>query len=159
MKMKLQRVVLALFVLLAISCSRESEDPSEVPVYSKAIEVESELFKLVNDHRVSLGQTTLSFSQVAYDYASRHTDYMIATGSLSHDNFSSRASGIAAEVQARAVSENVARDYSNALKALEGWLSSESHRQTMEGEFTHSAISVKKDEDGTLYFTQLFYLE
>ena len=159
MKMKLQGAFWALFVLLALSCSKETDDLTDIPVYGRVAEVESELFNLVNDHRISLGQTALPFSAVAYDYASQHTDYMIATGSLSHDNFNARASAIAAEVEVRAVSENVAKDYISAYKALEGWLASESHRSTMEGEFTHTAISVKKDESGTLYFTQLFYLE
>ena len=159
MKMKLQQAALELFIVLAVSCSKESEEPSVAPVSFSATEVESELFQLVNDHRASMGYAPLSYSQVAYDYASQHTEYMIATGTLSHDNFSARASGIAEEVQVRAVSENVARDYSSALTALEGWLNSESHRKTMEGEFSHSAVSVKKDSEGTLYFTQLFYLE
>lgn len=150
---------MALFVIVAVSCSKESEEQPVTIIAVNATEVESELFNLVNDHRVALGQSPLSFSQVAYDYANQHTDYMISTGSLSHDNFTARASGIAAEVQARAVSENVGRDYATALKALEGWLSSEPHRKTLEGEFSHSAISVKQDARGTLYFTQLFYLE
>lgn len=150
---------MALIVLLAVSCSKESEQLSAAPVSAVAPEVESELFTLVNDHRAAQGRPPLAFSQVAYGYASQHTDYMIASGSISHDNFSARASGIAAEVQVRAVSENVAKDYASALKALEGWLSSESHRKTMEGEFSHTAVSVKRNASGTLYFTQLFYLE
>jgi uncharacterized protein YkwD len=159
MKMNLRHACMALFVIVAVSCSKESEERPVAFVAGNATEVESELFNLVNDHRVSLGQTPLSFSQIAYDYANQHTEYMISTGSLSHDNFTARASGIAAEVKARAVSENVARDYTSALKALEGWLASESHRKTMEGEFSHTAISVKQDASGMLYFTQLFYLE
>ena len=31
------------------------------------------------------------------------------------------------------------------------------YKKTMEGDFTHTGISVKKDEQGNYYFTQLFY--
>ena len=55
------------------------------------------------------------------------------------------------------VAENVAKDYDTALEAFEGWYNSSSHKKTMEGDFSHTAISVKKDELGNYYFTQLFY--
>ena len=78
---------------------------------------------------------------------------------LSHDNFSSRASKISLETNAKAVAENVAKDYSSATTAFEGWLNSSNHRATIEGDFTHTAVSVKKNSDGDYYFTQLFFKE
>lgn len=119
--------------------------------------MEQELLNLVNSHRNSLGFSSLAFSEVAYSYASDHTDYMIAMGSLSHDNFSARASSISEEVNAEYVSENVAKDYISAQQVLDGWMASPNHRKTLEGEFTHTAVSVKKDASGTFYYTQLFF--
>lgn len=159
MKMKLQQAVLVLFTVLAISCSKEPAEAGPVPVAENVPSVESRLLELVNDHREALGYSALTFSQVAYSFANEHTDYMVASGTISHYNFSARASSIAEAVDAKAVAENVAKDYPSAEKALEGWLASESHRKTMEGDFSHTAISVKKDSKGTLYFTQLFYLK
>jgi len=159
MKMKLQQALMVLLISLAFSCSKESADPAVIPVAENVPSVESELLELVNSHRLSLGYSPLSFSQLAYEYANEHTDYMVSTGTISHYNFSARASSIAKAVNAQAVAENLAKDYPSAEKALEGWLASDSHRKTMEGEFSHTAISVKKDPNGTLYFTQLFYLK
>jgi uncharacterized protein YkwD len=122
-----------------------------------AIIVEQELLGIVNEHRLSFGTNTLEFSAIAYKYANIHTDYMISKGSISHDNFSSRASKINSEVSVELVAENVAKDYDTAIEAFEGWYTSSSHKKTMEGDFTHTAISVKKDEMGNYYFTQLFY--
>ena len=82
---------------------------------------------------------------------------MVATGNLSHDGFSSRASSISNEVNAEFVAENIAKDFSSATEAFENWLASTDHKKTMEGNFTHTAVSVKKDAQGNLYFTQLFY--
>jgi len=150
---------MVLFIGLALSCSKEQAETAVIPVAENVPSVESELLSLVNTHRASLGYSPLSFSQVAYDFANEHTDYMVSKGTISHYNFSARASSIAKAVDAQAVAENLAKDYPSAEKALEGWLASDSHKKTMEGEFSHTAISVKRDTDGTLYFTQLFYLE
>ena len=159
MKMRLLGSFWALSAMLAIvvSCSKDTGEPTEIPVAENVSAVEKELMQAVNDYRVSQGHAALVFSQIAYDYASQHTDYMIASGAINHDGFSARASEITAQVDAKSVAENVAKDYPSAEKAFEGWLGSESHRKTMVGEFTHTAVSVKKSPGGKLYYTQLFY--
>ena len=159
MKTKLQYAAMALCLFVVVSCSKESDVSPEYPVAQNVTAMESELLDLVNAHRETLGQSSLFFSAVAYEYANTHTDYMIATGSLNHDNFSARASGISSKVAAKAVSENVARNHDTAIKAMQGWLQSESHKKTMEGNYTHTAISIKEDPQGNLYYTQLFYLQ
>lgn len=167
MKLKLNSVrrgvgytFLVCFVWVLTACTKEAQDPTEIPDIPEtenAVEVEQELMGVVNDHRISLGYSSLQYSPIAHDYANKHNDYMIAQGDLSHDNFSARASGIASEVDAEYVAENVAKDYDTAEEAFQGWLNSSSHKKTMEDEFTHTAVSVKKDANGNFYFTQLFY--
>lgn len=156
--MKLRHTLLIGVVLLAVSCSKESV-VGETPIQESenVVFVEVELLNVVNDHRASLGYKILEYSAVAYEFANNHTDYMIAKGSLSHDNFSARASNISAIENAEFVAENVAKDYDNAVEAFQGWLNSSSHKKTMEGDFTHTAVSVKKDANGNFYFTQLFF--
>ena len=150
---------LVLLVFVAASCTKESSIPQDIQQAENVQALEAELLQLVNQHRTSQGLSSLAFSQVAYQHANDHTDYMIATGQLNHDNFSARASQISESVNAKSVAENVAKDYATAADALEGWLQSPSHRDTMEGAFSHTAISVKSAPDGTLYFTQLFFLQ
>ena len=157
MKMRLLFAVSVLFVLVASSCSKESITDTDIPKAENAVEVEQELLGIVNSHRASLGYNALQFSPVAYEYANNHTDYMISKGSLNHDNFSARATSISSETSAEYVAENVAKDYDSAMGAFENWLASSDHRKTMEGNFTHTAVSVKKDAGGNFYFTQLFY--
>ncbi|NJB71278.1 uncharacterized protein YkwD [Saonia flava] len=159
MKMRLHYAILVLFVIILCSCTKEPLDDANT-ISVEAVNVtaaESELLTIVNDHRNTLGQNSLDFSEVAYEYANLHTDYMISVGAINHNNFDSRASKIIAEVNAKLVAENVAKDYSSALEAFESWLNSADHRKTMEGDFTHTAVSVKKNSEGKLYFTQLFY--
>lgn len=157
MKMRLQHAVIVLFVLVAGSCSTESLDDTNILTAQNDKAIEAELLQIVNEHRSSLGYSELEFSSVAYQYANAHNDYMIGKGTINHDNFSSRALKISDKVNASFVAENVAKDYATAAIALQEWLDSSGHRKNIEGDFTHTGISVKKDENDDLYFTQLFY--
>ena len=76
---------------------------------------------------------------------------------ISHDNFNVRANSIARKEMAAIVKENVAKNYSTANKVVEAWLKSKKHKKTIEGDFTHTTICVKADENGKLYYTQLFF--
>ncbi|MFS4492561.1 CAP domain-containing protein [Maribacter sp. 2308TA10-17] len=157
MKMRTHYVALVLFVITLASCSKESLENTSITEAENATEVELELLAVVNDHRISLGQSALDFSEVAYEYANQHNDYMISKGSINHDNFSFRASKISSQVSAEFVAENVAKDYTNAAEAFQGWLNSSSHKKTMEGDFSHTAVSVKMNDAGNFYFTQIFF--
>lgn len=157
MKIRLLYALLVLFVLVANSCSKEPVESTNIPVSANAVTVEQELLGMVNDHRASLGYNALQYSAVAYEYANIHTDYMISKGTISHDNFSARASSLSSRTDAEYVAENLARNYDSATETFASWLESSTHRKTMEGEFSHTAVSVKKDGTGNYYFTQLFY--
>ena len=159
MKLRMHIIALVLFVCTLASCSKETLDNTNLNVAENAIEIEAELLNNVNDHRLLIGKNPLKFNEVAYTYANKHNDYMISIGNISHDNFSARASQISAEVGIEFVAENVAKDYANADEAFQGWFNSSSHRKTMEGDFSHTAVSVKMNDDGELYFTQIFYKE
>lgn len=157
MKMKMPYALMFLFVLIVSSCSKEPIENTILVESENAVSVENEILNTVNDYRTTNGYTALVYSAIAYKYANTHTDYMIAKGSINHDNFSSRASNISSEVNASLVSENVARNYASAQETFQGWISSSEHRKAIEGDFTHTAVSVKKDKNGNYYYTQLFY--
>ncbi len=157
MKIKTHHVFFFLFVFMLTSCDKEPLGGTAIQEAKNALEVEQELLGIVNDHRNSMGLNSLEFSDVAYEYANQHSEYMISKASISHDNFSSRASNISTQVNAEFVAENVAKDYLDASEAFQGWLGSPNHKKTIENEFTHTAVSVKIAQDGTLYFTHIFY--
>ncbi|SMC42519.1 CAP domain-containing protein [Cellulophaga tyrosinoxydans] len=157
MKMKMPYALMFLFVLIVSSCSKETIENTILVESENAIIVENEILETVNSYRTANGYNSLAYSAVAYKYANAHTDYMIAKGSISHDNFSARASDISSEVNASQVSENVARNYASAQETFENWMNSSDHRKSIEGDFTHTAVSVKLDANGNYYYTQLFY--
>lgn len=157
MKMRKYFATLVVITCGLVSCTKESTQPATIIEAENSTEIEQELLNTVNEHRVSIGKNVLQFDTSVYTHANAHTDYMIAKGAISHDNFTARASAISKETAAEFVAENVAKDYANATQAFQGWLNSTNHKRTMEGEFTHTAVSVKKDDRGNLYFTQIFY--
>ncbi len=164
---KFSGTTLVMLLLLVISsCSKSSTEELE-QLYTETnlgnekvtidpVQMEEDLVLLINQHRNSLGLNTLANSAPAYKYAKEHTGYMIAHNILSHDNFDSRATQVAEETNAISVSENVARYYISAEKTLEAWVESDSHREAMEGDFTHTTLSIQLDKDGRPYFTQIF---
>ncbi len=123
-----------------------------------AEEMEEELLGLINAHRASIGASALLPSSEVYPFAEDHNSYMISQNQLSHDNFESRATSITARTNAVRIGENVSRHYSSAQLALEGWLESTAHKTAIEGDYTHTALSVVLDKDGQPYFTQIFLL-
>jgi len=148
-----------LTVLLTASCSKDPLESAVTlsTVFENVADVEAQAFLLINEHRTALGMNALQYDNTAYAYAGSHTDYMITQGEISHDDFTARASSLSTEVGALAVAENVASNYPTAEIAVENWLQSSEHTKAIEGDFTHSAISVKADENGTLYYTQFFF--
>ena len=121
-----------------------------------ATKMENDLLNLINQYRAETGATKLQSSSSSYKYAKDHNTYMIGQNKLSHDNFDTRASKIASEINAVDISENVARHYATAQSALDGWLKSNAHKSTIEGDYTHTTLSVQLDKEGRPYFTQIF---
>ena len=119
--------------------------------------IENEIFYLINDHRDSLGLSTLTLDNDISVVSITHTDYMIDQGAASHDNFGNRHSVLVKKEHAKEVGENVAYGYSSAGSVFQAWLKSEGHRVNLEKEgWTNFGISVKKDSNNRYYFTTMF---
>lgn len=159
----------ALLILLITSCSRYenfagyeevTEDSSENITLMSSDEYsadEARLFEMVNTYRLSIGLNEMQFESTTFYYAGIHNDYMIEAGQISHQNFADRAEKIAKRTGAVFVSENVARNYDTMEEAFEGWLASSGHRENIEGNYDYSAISIRPNNNGDLYFTQIFF--
>ena len=167
--MKLSLPTLALILILLSSCSKyqnfagyevNNDDLSaKVTLVSSDAHntIEAELFEMINNYRVSIGLNEMEFESTTYYYAGIHTNYMIENGITSHDKFSERAENISKRTGAIFVAENVARNYDTLEAAFEAWLDSPGHRQNLEGDYNYTAISIRPNSNGDLYFTQVFF--
>ncbi len=167
--MKLKFLQLTLVLVLFASCSKYenftgyeelTDDLSrnlELVSSNELNANEAELFDKINTYRTSIGLNEMVFESTTYYYAGVHTDYMIQKGKMSHDNFSARAENISKRTGAISVAENVAQNYDTVGQAFEGWLNSPGHKKNIEGDFNYSAISIKPNNNGDFYFTQIFF--
>ena len=164
--MKLVTYSLLALTLALTSCSTEELVETQSPIeftidLNLAQETDAqmaiEILYYVNQYRGTLGLEPILIDKT-YDsaYAVEHTKYMIQQNKISHDNFSDRAEGLNSQ-GAQAVAENVGFGYNSAKDLVTAWINSPSHRDTMEGNYTHSGIGALQDGSGMYYVTQLFY--
>lgn len=167
METKLRGLLVLAVLVLFTSCSKDDMDQNDSInyeidlsiVHKNDAEMSEEILILINNHRVSVGLNPLTMDQAyASAYAVDHTDYMISLSQINHHNFHVRSEGMKSRGAVR-VAENVAYGYENAEAVVNGWLNSPSHREIIEGNYTHSGFGVFQNEQGRYFFTQLFYLK
>jgi len=159
--MRITYLSIFLFIILITSCSPVEENKER---YEQTVEtsindskMEEELIILINNYRTSNGLHKLQLSNSAYKYANQHTSYMIDLGEINHDNFSQRAADLSTETNAILVAENVAKDYEGAVETFNAWIKSDGHKLNIISDYTHTGVSVKKNNNGDYYYTQMFY--
>lgn len=167
MKTKLHGLLVLAMLVVFTSCSKDEIDQADDLNYEVDLnivqkndfEMSNDILQLVNDHRASVGLNPLTMDQqYASAYAVDHTDYMIALSQINHDNFHLRSKALKDKGASR-VGENVAYGYDDAASVVNSWLNSPSHREIIEGNYTHSGFGVFQDHKGRYFFTQLFYLK
>jgi uncharacterized protein YkwD len=120
-------------------------------------ELEARIFKLVNDHRLSIGRKALVWNDAMANEERAHSQAM-ASGQvpLGHQGLDARIADINKIIPWSLISENVASALS-AEDALDAWLKSPEHKAIIEGDYEFTGVGVAKDPDGLLYyFSQMF---
>lgn len=163
--MELKRIaILAGILCFMISCTAEDDasttETADTPVIVTNYDyspVELETMTLINNYRVSIGLNALEkINHISYK-SEEHDEYMITNNVVNHDDFDSRASNLIKVLGAKKVSENIAYNYNSAKGAFDAWLKSESHKENIEGDFTHFGISIRENPiNGKKYYTNMF---
>ena len=164
----MKRILLHVQILLVVlftmnSCSSDSAEDSSITAKSQLTvkfeysAAELATMKLINDYRVSKGLNALE--QVGYVSlkSEEHDQYMITKNVVSHDGFVSRSEDIVKVVGAKNVGENIAYNYNTPEGAVNAWLKSASHKENIEGNFTHFGIAIRENATtGKKYYTNIF---
>ena len=163
-KFTLTGFVLIFCTLFLTSCSKDSLE-EEVTPYNQVVTeraeyryntIEVEILDELNIYRAAIGLDELKPLAELSVESEGHNNYMIQEGTVSHDNFSLRASQLMNKVGAKSVGENVGYGYRTANAVVNAWLKSQGHRENIEGEYTHFGVSVRQDDEGKNYFTNIF---
>jgi len=145
------------------SFSSDSRKP-QVPVYSTSdspvpvSRLEKDVFRLINEHRESIGLPPLEWVNSASVEASRHSNNMaLRKTGFGHEGFEDRVSRLRGSIgNITAAAENVAYGKLTAEEVTEGWLHSPGHKKNIEGNYTMTGIGISTDSRGVLFFTQIF---
>lgn len=150
--------VCLLLTAFSSSCVDQIELEPENTDVTEDSDLEANVFKEINNYRVSKDLGTLKYSEEIAKIARLHSDNM-ATGDVEfgHEGFDYRFDCVCEELDnVEGMAENVAYGYLSAKAVSEGWVGSVGHKKNIEGDFTHTGVGISKSKDGTIYFTQLF---
>ncbi|PKV52120.1 Cysteine-rich secretory protein family protein [Aquimarina sp. MAR_2010_214] len=161
MKSPVKVIYIACMAMLLYSCSAENVEEdlgssNKEFIVPEVKSIEIEILDLINNYRISKELNALTPLDVIKSQAYRHTDYMIKQNNISHDYFYERKSYLVTNAGASKVAENVGYGYSSAESIVNAWIKSDSHRSTIEGDFTAFDISIEQNEDGVMYCTNIF---
>lgn len=164
--MKLKLLCALLLAVLICTMNSCSSDNPEVEITSLSLQkvvsytynsIELETMELINAHRVSKGLNALQkINHMSYK-SEEHDNYMIANNVVNHNDFVARSENIMQILGATSVSENIAYNFNTPQAVLNAWLASPSHKQNIEGYFTHFGIAIKESPtNGKKYYTNIF---
>ena len=85
------------------------------------------------------------------------SQYAIQAFNLSAAHYLLKPVDIEELENAVATGENVAAGQTSATAVMNAWLNSSSHKENIEGNFTHIGIAAIQNSNGTYYYTQLFF--
>ena len=146
-------VMMAVLMLPLLSCFGPFASEEQLSIAG----LESRVFTIVNEYRVSKGLKALVWNDAMADEERAHSQAM-ASGQfpVGHQGFEERIARINKIIPWSLISENVASAI-NADAALEAWLRSPDHKVIIEGDYDLTGVGVAKDPDGPLiYFSQMF---
>ncbi|OOG69963.1 CAP domain-containing protein [Flavobacterium sp. A45] len=163
MKTILFRFIITGFIFAVLSsCSSEdnsNEAQAKLPVITvyEYSPLELETMALINNYRVSIGLNALEkINHVSYK-SEEHDEYMIENNVVNHDYFVARSENIIKALGALRVSENIAYNYNSAKGAFDAWMNSPSHRENIEGNFSHFGLAIRENPtNGRKYYTNIF---
>jgi uncharacterized protein YkwD len=163
MKAKLLRVLLLVAVVYTMnSCSSDSsETPSSSTATMKVMDYtynssELDAMNLINTYRVSVGLNALQqINHISYK-SEEHDHYMIANDVVNHNDFVARSENLISVLNAKRVGENIAYNYNTPQSVVNAWLNSPTHKENIEGDYTHFGIAIKTNQEGKKYYTNIF---
>ena len=157
--------LIAFLVLVSLpACAQRNTSTSAVAYDISSADIkslQSDILKLVNQHRAKLGLNALQMNDAATAEATIHSaDMAKGRTGFGHDGFDNRMKHLNQKLGVlRATGENVAYGKIDAAEVMKMWLNSPGHKKNIEGNFSLMGIGIAKSKSGYLYFTQIFLLK
>lgn len=154
-----------LFTILLLLCglascgkdSSESKSITTIRPVKPSVSTEN-YFDIVNNHRVKIGLRPFIYSPTIAEVAYGHSRFMSeGYGRFGHGGWRNRCSRLRNDMRTNLCGEIVAMGQRTPEAVLEAWLNSPEHRSAIENpRYTHTGVGVAKNQEGRLYWTQMF---
>ncbi len=161
------KTFLFVFALILAShftaCAQVKDLHNRLTAYNRIdlANMNSRILELVNEHRQSIGKGPLQMIDIASSQAAQHSrDMMNGSTPFGHEGFDNRVDIVKKSTGfISAAAENVAYGQLTADEVVNGWLHSPGHRKNIEGDYNLTGIGVAQNNQGVIYFTQIFVLK
>jgi len=156
--MRKTRIAVAfLYILAVVFLSGACDNIFGPSASATPAEIEREIFRLVNDHRRSIGKSDLVWNETIAGVARSHSrDMADGTVPFGHDGYNDRWALIGQTIPWQSAAEVVALSGS-AADAVNAWIGSAEHRVYIEGDYDLTGVGVAKSTSGSnFYATQIF---
>ncbi|NJO90668.1 MAG: CAP domain-containing protein [Chloroflexia bacterium] len=143
-------LLLFVLTLLLVTCKKNDDGPSNY---------DDLLVEEVNNYRTSIGLAPLESHEELWKHARDHSVYMAENQTNTNsDGLLERYEAIRTYFGGGTVVENVARGTGGSAEdVVKEWLASIGHKANIEGNYTMTGISAVKSDNGSWYFTQIFF--
>ncbi len=155
-----------IFLVLVIGitgCSKKvTPTATRTAAYREKVIVTStmnaDIINNVNAYRQSKGLAPMRLLSLAASLAQTHSQNMASKKvGFGHAGFNQRAISLANELNGTSsTGENIAYGKMTAKEVLDAWLKSAVHRANIEGPFNYTGVGVAKNNQGVVYYTQIF---
>jgi uncharacterized protein YkwD len=162
------RILLLATLFFNLLCSIHAPAQS-TPVSSSSVRanaddrgaLEKETFSLVNQYRKNSNLPPLQWDDGIATVARDHSrDMAVGKVDFGHDGFGDRVSRLkTAMIGLRGAGENVLMTGDPdqvAQRAVAVWLKSPHHLKNIRGDYNYSGLGIWRDDQGGIYFTQIF---
>ncbi len=132
------------------------EAEKEILLTQNDMDITRNVLEEVNRYRASQNLELLESNENLLLLGIQHNQYQIENDDISHDNAISRFCSLASVSKVVAFAENTAFGFNKAEDVVKALLESTNHKQNIEGNFDAMSTSVVANEDGVLFYTQIF---
>ncbi|MDE1192523.1 MAG: CAP domain-containing protein [Arachidicoccus sp.] len=135
-------------VSIFLSCTAQSRN---------AVKFEDEILFYTNHFREKNNLPPLKLvSAISYEAANHSQNMASGRVPFGHIGFQQRTNYLHNKLSAVATGENVAYGNLSAKEVVDIWIKSPPHRKNLLGNFTMVGIGIARNDQGLLFFTQLF---
>jgi uncharacterized protein YkwD len=148
-----------MIMMILAGCGKKVKEDGAPEVLTPGI-IADQYLEYVNNHRIKLGLHVLQRAEIIDEQSFEHSRAMAGKKrTFGHYGRALRCRKIQIEFGVgNECGEIVSMGPKDGLAVFQAWMDSDAHRQMIEAaHFTHTGLGFEPDDEGVMYWTQMFY--